>query len=440
MVSAILFAVLLLILCGAYFKMRRPGAALFNAVWAVVFLICCREFSMEEYGLTQFLLCLMVILVNAGYGWSNSRPAETVKPKSGHYLRQDSDELNEKLLMTILAVASAIIVWYAIQTVRVFGFDLVEIRGHNNTSNDAGVFGSQVDTVLFYGIATPLIYTVILIFAYSFSQGIRIKKRFYAITLAAVLLQMVTTGGGRGIILRSVLFFVAAFIIRFPLGRELGIEKKKIGMFLGIGVVLVVILEVITFIRNEGEVSFVGQAFDYIRGSVGHMQYRLTRPMEHQYYGGLLTFGGFFYYPIKVLNLLFGTQIESSSEILVYLQEYRQVTLYDQTVNYNAMVPNAFYFFRDNGYVGVVALSFLHGYLLEKAERKIKKPTFIRFVMWATCVYMIAYSPIDGVLWTFRHPTTIIYCVLLSKFLYKPVKKDQRRKHGSIDHGNRSNL
>lgn len=435
MFFAIVFAILLLIAGGLLIASRRYAIGLFNVLWAAVFVISCREFSMDIYGHTLLLLCLMVIMMNVGYYRATKKPQKHIVR---HVFEAQERVLNEKVLEIILIISCVVFAWYAIRTVAIFGFHLGEIRGYNNAANEASAFSSRVDTILFYGVATPLIYTAILVFAYSFSQNIKIQPKFYGMALVAILLQMITTGGGRSIILRGGLFFAAAAVMRFPEWKS--IDKKKRKIYLCVGASMLLLLEIVTFIRNSGDISFVGQAVDYIRGSVGHMQYRLTRPMGPQYYGGFVAFGGFFYYPIKILNMLTGLELQTSNELLAYLQEYRGVTLYDQTINYNALVPNAFYFFYDNGYVGVIVLSALHGFLMERAERTCRQPTFLGFVMWATCIYMIAYSPLDGVLWTFRHPTTIICCVVLNQYLYRPVIKNRRRKDDVIDQCDCSDL
>ena len=435
MIFSIILALSMLAAGGWFIKSRRYAPGLFNVLWGGVFLSCCREFSMEQYGHTLLLLSLMVIMVNAGYFIALKRkPKISVRQRLEH----KGGVLDEKMLQVFLIVACVIFAWYAIRTLWVFGLDLGQIRGHNNVSSENSAFGGQLDTILFYGVATPLIYTAMLIFAYSFSQNVKIQPLTYGLALGALLLQLITTGGGRSIILRGALFFVAAVLMR-PISWK-SLPRKKLITYISVCVGMVLLVELLTLVRNKGDITFAGQMLEYIRGSVGHMQYRLTRPMGPQYYGGLVTFGGFFYYPLKVLKMLTGWEIQTSNELLAYLQEYRQIQLFDQTKAYNALVPSAFYFFYDNGYVGVIGLSALHGFLMERAERTCRKPSFLGFVMWATCIYMIVYSPLDGVLWTFRHPTTIICCVLLCKLLYRPVENTRRRKDESIDQCDRSDL
>lgn len=424
----IVFVLALGVVCGFYALRREYAISLFNLLWLGIFVICCREFIMEQYALTLVILCMMVIMINLGYYLWNKKCKLQYEKKYKTCLIY---EVDKKILMTILVLSCLIFAWYAIKTLWIFGLDLRTIRASNNVNNVGSAFGGIVDTVLFYGVATPLLYTVILSFAYEFSQNRKVEIKFYFLALITILLQMITTGGGRSVILRMILFFGAAVLVRIAAGDFL--DKKKIVGLLLTGAFLVVLLEAVTFIRNEGEITFIGQAMEYIRGAIAHMQYRLTRIEGFQFYGGYVTFGGFLYYPVKVLNVLTGLDIPTSNDMMAYLQEYRRVYLYNQSMNYNALVPNAFYFFYDCGFVGVIVFSAIHGVLMAISERKVKALSFLGFVMWATCIYMIAYSPLDGVLWTFRHPTTIICCVVLNSFLYKKKKYTKGKKYEAID-------
>lgn len=432
MMRVILFTILLLALSGTFLVRRNYGLALFDAVWTVIVFLCRKELQLPRYSQTLLLLVLMTVMVNAGYVLAMVME----KKRSSVPMPTIRRECEERLVWALLGASAVIFGWYAVRTLRIYGFDLITIRRENNTANPGSAFGSVADTLLFYGVATPLIYTVILVLAYNLSQGIAADPRLYPVVAGVVLLQMITTGGGRSMFLRAALFFAAAILWRLFTGRQVG--GKWLVYLIGALAGFVIVMEAVTYIRNKGEITFIGQAVDYIRGAIAHMQYRLTRIREPQFYGGYVTFGGFLYYPVKLLSALTGWEIPTSNELMAFLQEYRKVQLYDRTMNYNALVPNAFHFFYDSGYPGVVVFSALHGFILERAEAGCRRPTFFRFVLWATCVYMIVYSALDGVLWAFRHPTTIWCCAILGKYLYRPIK--QGGNDGTADQCDRTDL
>ena len=426
MFAIIVFAAAMLAL-GLWVTVRRKWFALgiFNAVWAVVFFACRAELCQAIYAQSLLLLLMMIVMVNLGYFLSRRVPL--TKLERG--VQTGERVLNEKLLIILLGVAVAIMLFYAIKTVFRFGFDLRAIRKYNNSDSETNVFSSQIDTVLFYGIAMPLCYVGALVLAYRFSQGLKMPPKVLILEAAALMLNMLTVAG-RSIFLRVALFFVAAILWRMH--KPGGINWKLMGYILGAGVVLLLIMEISTLARNKWEVSFIEQALDYIRGAVTHMQYRLYRLERQPDYGtiyyGYVAYGGFLYYPVKVLAAL-GLDIQTSNEILAYLQEYVSFELGGEKVTYNALVPNVFYHYYDSGYMGAMLFPGLLGLTAGRSERYHKAPGFFKFVLWATCIYAFVYSPLDGVLWAFRYPTAVIYCFILQFFLFVPAEKEQRGQH-----------
>lgn len=426
MLAIIVFAAAMLAL-GLWVTVRRRWYALgiFNAVWAVVFFACRAELCQAIYAQALLLLLLMIIMVNLGYFLSRrvklSRLERSDFPAEG--------ELNEKLLIILLCVASAIMLFYALKTVFRFGFDLRAIRKYNNSDSETKIFTTQIDTVLFYGIAMPLCYVGALVLAYSFSQGIKMPPRILILEAVALGLNMLTVAG-RSIFLRVALFFAAAILWRMH--KPGGINWKIFRYIFFAGVGLLLVMEISTLARNKWQVSFFEQALDYIRGSVSHMQYRLYRMDRQPDYGtvyyGYVAYGGFLYYPVKLLAAL-GVDLKTSNEIMAYLQEYVSFQLGEEKIVYNALVPNVFYHYYDSGYMGAMVFPVLLGFAAGRSERLHKYPAFFKFVLWATCIYAIVYSPLDGVLWAFRYPTAVIYCFVLQFFLFSPGRKEQGGQH-----------
>lgn len=422
MFAIIVFAAAMLAL-GLWGTVRRKWYALgiFNAVWAVVFFFCRRELCQGIFAQTLLLLLMMIIMVNLGYFLS--RRVKLSRLERGKFPAEG--ELNEKLLIILLCVASAIMLFYAVKTLSRFGFDLRAIRKYNNSDSETKIFTSQIDTVLFYGIAMPMCYVGALVLAYHFSQGIKMPPRILILEAVALVLNMLTVAG-RSIFLRIALFFVAAILWRMH--KPGGINWKIFRYILFAGVALLLVMEISTLARNKWQVSFIEQAMDYIRGAVAHTQYRLNRldrlPDYGTTYYGYVTYGGFLYYPVKLLSAL-GVDIKTSNEIMGFLQEMVSFELSGKKFHHNALVPNVFYHYYDSGYMGAMIFPALLGFTAGRSERLHKYPTFFKFVLWATCIYAVVYSPLDGVLWAFRYPTAVIYCFILQFFLFTPARKEQ---------------
>lgn len=396
--------------------------SIFDAVWAVVLFACREELYLPDFGQTLLLLILMIVMVNVGYFLAQKIPQTKLEVRTAG----PEPVLREKLLAVLLSVAVVIMLFYAVKTISRFGFNLRDIRKYNNSSAPNNVFENQIDTVLFYGVAMPLCYVGALVLAYHFSQGIKMPPRILILEAAALVLNLLAVAG-RSIFLRVALFFVAAVLWRMHKKNGINMQVMKYIVLAGVGLLLA--MEISTLARNKWEVSFIEQALEYIRGAVSHMHYRLQRLHRRPDYGttyfGYVTYGGFLYYPVKVLSAL-GLNVKTSNEIMAYLQEYVRFPLGDDMAYYNALVPNVFYHFYDSGYVGAALFPMVLGFTAGRSERMHSAPGFFKFVLWATCIYAVVYSPLDAVLWAFRYPTALIYCFVLQFFLFTPADKTRK--------------
>lgn len=395
--------------------MQRLGAGIFNMIWAVVIFICRDQLFQENFAQTLFLLTIMIVMVNVGafIGGANVRFSFTFKKTT-----EDRVEFYPKAITLLLIIATIIFMYYAILTFVKFGLNLELIRGSNNSDSSERVFSSVFDTIMFYGIGMPIVYVGSLVCAYNFSQGVHTPKNIYWLLAVSSILYVVTAGG-RSLFLRVALFFAAAMLWRLKTARGITLKWLKYLMF-GIAALLI-IMEIVTSARNSTNISFFDQALAYIRGSVSHMQYQLELMPNDDYYYGYITYGGFFYYPAKLLSEFFGERILTSNEIMAFLQAYKYIQVGERITYFNALVPNAFYYYYDSGYIGVVVFSAVLGFSLSRSELAHKWPSFGKFVIWATAIYAIVYAPMDAVLWTFRYPTALIYCFALRNVIYRRI-------------------
>lgn len=413
MVLAYVYVAFLLAFGIVCLMMQRLGVGIFNMVWAVVIFICRGQLFQANFAQTLFLLTIMIVMVNVGafIGGANIRFSFPLKKTT-----EDRTVFYPKVITALLIIATIIFIYYAILTFVKFGLNLELIRGSNNSDSTERVFSSVFDTIMFYGIGMPIVYLSGLVCAYNFSQGIHTPKNIYWLLAVSSILYVVTAGG-RSLFLRVALFFAAAMLWRLKTARGITLKWLKYLLF-GI-VALLIIMEIVTSARNSTNISFFNQALAYIRGSVSHMQYQLELMPNDDYYYGYVTYGGFFYYPAKLLSEFFGGRIITSNEIMAFLQTYKYIQVGERITYFNALVPNAFYYYYDSGYAGVIVFSAILGFSLSRGELAHKWPSFGKFVIWATAIYAIIYSPMDAVLWAFRYPTALIYCFALRNIIYR---------------------
>ena len=430
MVVIILYAILLLTVGLLCVILRKSAMAIFNTLWALVIFLCREDLCLESYSQTLLLLTIMIVMVNAGCLLGSVELTSRVR----FGLLTDRRQFDSRLLTLLLSLAGLIFLFYAVRTAARFGFDLELIRGTNNSDSEDKVFSSLLDTIAFYGVAMPVIYVGALVCAYNFSQQIRTPRHIYVLILLDMVLY-VLTAGGRSMFIRVALFFAAAVLWRMK--KPGGINMKWFKYVLLAVAGLLVVMELLTAARNSRDISFLEQAVMYIRGAVSHMRYQLERMRSDSWYFGYITYGGFFYYPVTLVSRVLGTDWQTSNEILAFLQKFKYIRVGSESVNYNALVPNVFYYYFDSGYLGVVLFSLFLGLAAGAGERAHAKPGFFRFVLWATAVYAIVYSPMDSVLWPFRYPTALIYCFVLRNLIYRPVDGGN---DGTADQCHHSNL
>lgn len=417
MIIVILSTAILLLVGLWCLVFHKYACGIFNLIWSGVFSLCREDLCQRGWGQTQTVLLLMIAMVNFGCALGDLPVSLAAKARSRG--TRETKTFCGRPLLRLLGLVSVIFLVYALRSVAKFGFDLQLVRSANNSDSGERVLANVVDTVLFYGVAMPMVYVGALCAAYNLSQGIRTPRSIYAL-LAVDLLLYVLTAGGRSMLIRVALFFAAALIWRLKNTRKIRLGRiARVCLAAG---ALLALLEIMTSARNSGDISFLNQAVLYVRGAVSHMRYQLARVPDHGAYAGYITYGGFLYYPVKILSRLFGPEWQTSGEIMAFLQEYKYIWVGARQIYYNALVPNAFYYYYDSGYAGVALFSLFLGIGTSVGERGCRRPGFLRFVLWATAVYAIVYSPLGGVLWAFRYPTALMYCVLLRNRLYRPAE------------------
>lgn len=377
------------------------------------------DFSYIGIGdVTKNCLLLMVIFFNIGYF---SGIFSKIKIKRAKIFKKNSKikrSLNKKRFDVVLYLCLFICLFYFIKAIS-SGLSLEGLRAVSGGLSEIGIFQSTVDSILFYGIVAPLVNISLILLLFNIINKENSQKQTLLVVVNLILYTYVS--GGRTMLVRGVVYIIALLIYQKKNGPYF---KQYINYKIVIFVLVVayISLSIITTLRSTQDITFFKQAIAYIQGSIFHMDHHIVMgSFKENVLWGSINLGGFLYYPIKLINLLFGTAIENSMEKVYYLQSqtYLGIGRY-----YNALVPAAYYYYIESGYLGVVVYSFLHGIISYFAENVRKKSySFLRFTMLCICLFSVLYTPLGGILWSSLVPTTIIYALILNKFLYRKVKE-----------------
>lgn len=395
---------------------RRYTGVIYNLIWLFGMQYVAQNTSYFSEK-TFIILAIAIIGFNVGYFTPQVKKIRftlTIKRKSSNN-RGTNVILNRKLLDNLLLITTSILLFYSIRTIVSFGFDFNAIRNGNSSAGENTVYSSVVDTVLYYGIAGAGSYIFPCVAIYCHIKRIKLKV-YEWIMIALIVMLSVVSSGGRMHLVRIAIYVMASMI--WITYRNSKIKKISFKTAFTFGAVVMVLLSIITVSRNSADgTTFISQAFDYLFGSLAHMEYQIRSFEREGIYFGLITYGGFLYYPIKVLNLFLTTPLKTSAEMLVYLQKQVFLNISGSTMYYNALVPNAFYYYYDSGLVGCFLFSMVLGAACKIYERA-ENESFFRFYMFATTFYAVTFSMLGGIMWTFAVPVTIIFASMLGDKIF----------------------
>lgn len=360
---------------------------------------------------TKLYLYVMILCTMSGIAFSHYKYKKIYHQRIGQNLI-----VNWKHVKKILAICMIIFSYYFVITIiNAGGLNLSVIRSVNSSDNASSAFQGMGATLLFFMIAQPLFTVISLILIYSVFQSNKPPRKIWIMFIVNVFLFLVTNAG-RVFIIILLSFSLSAFFINKNKQIKSKINYKRISVYL-IGIFLV--LNIMTKSRNSSAsetVSFIQQAKEYIGCSIINMDYELKDlPKNASLHCGYYAYGGFLYYPIKFINILTGSKISVPGEDLEYLQEIKLIEYNGRSIMYNALVPNAFYYYYDSGLFGIIVFSLLSGFLIGKYEIRALSGRFLPFALYAIGIYYLIFSPMGSQLWKTYMPMTIVWSIILSK-------------------------
>lgn len=403
---------LLVLIAILGFTKRLYSLVVFSLSWiASVLFVGYSDYSVLS-DRTHLYLLIMILSITTGILISHYHYS---KIKKQRLISEESIKWNT--VKFLLIVCMLIFLYYFTITIRnAGGINLNLIRSINSADSDDSAFQGYGATLLFFMISQPLFTAISIVLIYSYYHREKAPKYIWTLFVICAFLFLVTNAG-RIFIIIILSFFLAGFFANRTGKVKIVINYKKIGFYL---LMVFFVLNVMTKSRNssaEETISFVQQAKEYVGCSILNMDYELKElksdnPLNCGYYA----YGGFLYYPIKLCNIFLGTSFRVPADNLEYLQQVKIIEFNGRSIMYNALVPNAFYYYFDSGILGIFLFSILAGLLIGKYEVKTTNGIFLYFALYAIGIYYLLFSPMGSQMWKTYMPMTIVWSIILSKY------------------------
>lgn len=400
---------------------KRFTISLFSGIWIVALLFV----GNEQFEALNFISvqAIVVMLISTFIGFFLSKYKFVIDHSFAVYdnlyeTGSDKTVIKEKILRCLLVVCLLIFGIYFLITIRNAGsFNLAIIRSLNASNSDTSAFKGNFDTLLYYVIAQPIFTVTAIAVVYTFFTRQRLKRSTMIVFFVDFLVYLFTNGGRVFVI--CVGCFALAGVFRTLMIR--GKERLNLKFVMLIVIALITVLTLMTNSRTGNGITFIRQVREYIGCSIVQMDQEILNISSHRNGSinfGYFTYGGFLYYPIKIINMILGINIQAPSEYFNYLQTFRTINFAGRNVYYNALVPNAFYYYFDSGMLGVCVFSLIAGYIQGKYETWIKKVfSFKNFAFYAISVYSLLFSPMGSQAWKIFIPLSIVWCIIINRFI-----------------------
>lgn len=402
--------ILTLLSCICWIK-KIYSIVAFSVTWIISILFV--GFSDYYSLMDKTKLCLYTMIVSTVIGIVTSHLAYK---KSNNRQIIHEQIINWRKIKNLLIICMFIFLYYFIITIKnAGGLNLNLIRTLNSANNSDSAFQGYGATLLFFIIAQPLLTAISILLIFSLFHKCKASRSIWILFMINAFLFLVTNAG-RIFIIIILSFVLAGFLIKKRRHLTFKVNYKKVLIAF---TSIFLILNLMTKSRNSSSsdtITFIQQAKEYIGCSILNMDYELKN-LQH-YPGincGYYAYGGFLYYPIKIYSIVSGGNYKVPADELEYLQQIKVIEYNGRSIMYNALVPNAFYYYFDSGVLGIIFFSFISGFLIGKYEVKATSGNYLSFALYLIGFYYLIFSPMGSQLWKTFMPMTIIWSYILYK-------------------------
>lgn len=395
-------------------KYKTCPSFIFNGTWLIIFTLCSFNLFQVENLEFQSILILTIMIIGFPIGSLIGQKFAIKRKENENY----HILFREKIFWILCSITLCVMFVDEIQIILSFlkGASFQDIMRGAGGKGTVEITG-RIKVIMYLFIIQPVSFMVSPICAAKFFYKAPNRKYYLLVNIAIVFLAVMHHGGRNNLILFAISYLFMAAIS----GQQFKLKRKtKIRIL--IGVVLFIIL-IIRISESRGIDNIFESFYAYLTCSPYLMRsYIQEYHIDTTRLGGFLSFNGFFYPIMAILNF-----IGFKSPALYYTtQEIRFVieNNYLQFGNYthgmNAFLPAGAYFYLDGGYffelIAMIAYGIFAG-TLYKRNRKYGDEKSISMYVAVVISLMLSFTRLYFT--TYSYVIGLIYIALL----YKKSKK-----------------
>lgn len=314
-------------------------------------------------------------------------------------------KVNYRVVYYLALISMILIMPNLLKAIRVLlssGFNLNAIREQvfvelsNSNSHILAFLTKNVPTAIFTGIS--LISSMEI---FRSNNKALLKLNIFCILVGTI------TFGGRYLILNSIIFYVASFLIQKKYSK---IKINKLYIFIAIAILMIV-----TISRGTNGLSIFDMIISYFVGSFSYLEVILRNSaafgLQNPLLCGYLTFGFILEPLILALKLFFNANIDVPSyHINIYVQSFVNIGE-NSYILYNNNTTMLYNFLRDFGEVGIIIGTAIIAIIVCVAQKKYEEKNNLRALVFLIYMYSVIINSV--MMYTMTSITTSLVIIVI---------------------------
>ena len=403
-------------------KRKQYSLSVLNMIWLISFIFLGNDEISSLKSKTFFLLAISLISISLGIISSKKYLLKIRFCFGGHERSNRNtkhcDYPRIDYIQILLFLCFFILLYYTFVSIKnAGGINLKIIRTINSSNNVNSALNGYLSTFLFYMFCQPLLLAISLVMIYLTFNRFKLKKSIYTLFCLDLIMCLIVSAG-RIFLVILFCFLLSYFFMSVNKKTQIKFNFKKV-----FSTVFILFFALFLMTKSRSSMSLIDQIVEYVACSFKHMDMQISNVNYHRLFKhnfGFFYYGGFLYYPIKILNIIFNFNFKVPGQYLVFLQDVQKIIFKNHTFYYNALVPVTFYQYFDSGLIGVILFSIILGRFVGRNERiSFKKNSFLHRSLYCIGIYCLVFSPMGGQAWKPLIPLTIFWIYILDNLIFK---------------------
>lgn len=255
---------------------------------------------------------------------------------------------------------------YTIFPLLISGVNLDTIRGIQYGYTIEGISYSGEFFYTYFII--PLIYLLrpVCVICILKKNVLLIEKKYCLLLFVSLIIELITSGGGRMILITSLLEIVyLLYFIYKDKKMKIQISNKMKRFLYIVSIVMIIFILYATFNRGSGEITILKSLYYYYVGGIPNTGLHLEM-FDGRYTYGFSFFGSLLRVFMEILERVFNYSSELYN-ISINIPTTLAYTITDVgNGRFNSFVVIFYYFYYDGGYLGVLLCSMFYGFFTQK--------------------------------------------------------------------------